>query len=248
VSSKAKCFVPAELLAKAISEKKWEALVALHEDGRIVGTVVKRWFDHVTLQGAAWPRMGIVDFFCVSPAWRKKGVGRLLLCEAHNQLQLPLTPMLILWEGLQFRQPAVCTGIFWVRQKPLKSSDSQAVCLQGEEAEKAWSSCVKGKFVRSGEIGKALETTVWRLGGGQTVAVWDTHHRSVPEGYRICVVVAWEGIDAVDAFVEAQGHPWQIFLCCSQMSEEWEWDSTFQWIGYNLQLGHTSMEFPCLAF
>lgn len=247
VSSKARCYLPVDLLAEAVAKGDWEVLVAIHEDGRFVGTVVKRWLPKVCVKGVEWRRMGVVDFFCVLPAWRNKGVGRLLLCEAHNRLTLPLNPMLILWEGVQFRQPPLATGLLYFRQRGLASASTVATQrLTGIEAQEMWLRCGKGRDVVSRSAEGALETSVWRLGTGGVV-VWDIHHRSVPEGYKICYIVGWTDLAAVDAFVEAQGNPWQICVCSAKVSETWSWDSAYQWIGYNFQTGFVSQEFPCLA-
>ncbi len=245
-SSKARCFYPAQALERAMREKEWDVLLAVHVDGRILGTVVKRWLPRVKIQGVLWPRIGVVDFFCVLPAWRNKGVGRLLLTTAHNELVEPLTPMLLLWEGFQWRQPAVCSGFFWMRKREMQTG--QVSKLVGEDASRAWANCVKGGCVVSeGYRGVGLETSVWNVGDG-AVVIWDTFHRSIPEGYRICIVMAWTSEEAVDRFVEGGGHGWDVCLCARKVSEQWTLDSPFQWIGYNLQTGFQTMEFPCLCF
>ena len=244
VSSKTRCYVPLEVFAEAVATRRWEVLVATHEDGRIVGTVVKRWLPKVCVKGVEWSRVGVVDFFCVVPAWRNKGVGRLLLSEAHNRMALPLTPMLILWEGVQFRQPPLTTGLLWVRQS--RPGGARTARVVEKEAEELWRRCSAGREIVSKSAEGAMETSVWRV-GQEAVVVWDSHHRSVPEGYKIGYVIGWTDRAAVDAFVEAQGNPWQICLCSTKVSELWSWDSSFQWIGYNLQTGFVSQDFPCLA-
>jgi hypothetical protein len=82
------------------------------------------------------------------------------------------------------------------------------------------------------------------------VAIWNTFHRSVPEGLLIGIVVGGSA-EAADALSSASGHPFGILLATWPFSlyglEGWQIDSPYQWISYNTHLGFVNTQFPGLC-
>ena len=96
------------------------------------------------------------------------------------------------------------------------------------------------------ELSDSRETSVWRISNG-SVAIWNTFHRSVPDGALIGIIVGYSCEAAVNSICEAKGHPYGILLRAG-MSSGWSIDSPFQWIAYNLQSGRMQTEFPGICF
>ena len=223
----------------------WEILLVVRQDGVLLGTVVRRRLRGLHVREARWAEAAAIDYFCVHPAWRKKGIGRALLNAIHNtgaDARSAMPPQLIFWEGLRPSVPPLAAGFFWSRRGLVATG----VPVLGEERRKAWRDCVKGVDVWTEEPGE--EISVWLTAGssaaGSSVVVWNTFHRSVPDGGAIGIVLAGDA-----NALAAAGSPWAVLLVPSLYSPGagWTLDSPFQWIGYNLSVGFVS-GFPLIGF
>jgi len=247
VSKSCRCMVPLQHLRKQWG--RWEIWTARKADGELVGTVVRRWFKDVRMFEVVWPKLAVVDFFCIHPAWRKRGLGRELLTRLHNATPAPFSPHMILWEGLQLSMPPLAVGWWWSKK-----------CVPGEQkaVPAAWNMQMqmqmqmqKGTAVDIASVtdSEASEVSTWRV-GPHHVTVWNTFHRSVPDGAVVGIILKATA-EGADLFSESSGHPFGVLLSQSgsvSSSSGWESDSPFQWIGYNLSCGKISTQFPCLAF
>ena len=228
-----RCVIPLEHLRKMSS---WEILVVVRGDGILLGTIVRRHLKNLHVREAKWADAAVIDYYCVHPAWRKKGIGRALLNAIHNTGPTPMPPQLIFWEGLR-AIPPLALGLFWNRRGVLGSG----VPVLGEECQRAWNDCVKGCDVWTEKPGE--EISFWRAGGGICI-VWNTFHRTVPDGGAIGIVLGGNA-DAL-----AASSPWAVLLLPGGFSSpgpSWKMDSPFQWIGYNLSIGFVG-GFPKIGF
>ena len=224
-----RCVVPVEHLQKM----DWEILLVIRE-GLILGTVVRRKIRNLHIRQAKWSEAAVIDYFCVHPAWRKKSIGRTLLNAIHNTglvSDQALPPQLIFWEGLKWIPP-LSVGILWSRRGILGPG------IPYLDRQKAWNS-VKGD-IWTDEPGE--EISVWSAPSGPVI-VWNTFHRSLPDGGSIGLILAGNGDEL------ARSSPWSVLLMPGTLSPgpEWKMDSPFQWIGYNLSIGFVS-SFPLIGF
>ena len=236
------CSVPLAHIKKMFSSGIWEIILVVRKDGNIVGTIVRRRIKNLHIREAKWSTAAVIDYFCVHPAWRKKGVGRSLLNAIHNTATVPMNPMppqLIFWEGLKFLPP-LSIGLFWTRRGVI----GPGVQVYGEECEKAWNNNRGDIWTeKAGE-----EITFWKTEHHGIVIIWNTFHRSVPDGGDIGIVLGGS-IDAVNSL--ALSSPWSVFLFpgynYGTFESPWKMDSPFQWIGYNLSVGFVGA-FPRIGF
>jgi hypothetical protein len=200
-----------------------------------------------------WPKAGVIDYFCIHPAYRNKGIGRSLLSLLHNTTTAAgiVPPHLMMWEGIQLSVPPVSTGLFMYK-KCSPVGGLQVEKLQGEasvEAE-AWTALQRGNQLWSEYDSSAEETSIWSSSRGP-VAIWNTFHRSVPEGLLIGIVVGCSAQAAADAFSSSSGHPFGILLASWPIGlsgiDGWQIDSPYQWISYNTHLGFVNTQFPGLC-
>jgi hypothetical protein len=113
--------------------------------------------------------------------------------------------------------------------------------IEGEEGLRVWKNLVRGADIWSEKPGS--EITLWKTARGN-VAIWNTFHRSVPEGKEIGIVLGADSSEAVNLI----GAPWGVLLSDSSHGEGWGMDSPFQWIAYNLGVGFISLRFPAVGF
>lgn len=249
-SNVCKCYVPITHIQSCIADNSWEVFLIVHKQTHeIVGTVVRRWLTKLHIQNVVWEKAGMVDFFCVHPAFRKKGIGRWLLATIHNTITPPMPPHLILWEGFQIKIPPAIQNTYWMKKRPMMLPIASSFATKNITCtlitdKKKWLNCVKGKDIWT-EDGPFREVSMWQLPAG-IVAVWNTFHTSIPDGLAIGIIVSGNAI-AVDQF-SAVG-PFGILLSagCPDGSTGWTRDSSFQIITYNLSTNFLSSDFPVLC-
>ncbi len=254
ISSRCKCVVPLKAVQEAVAEKRWDIWVSVREDtGQLIGTLVRRHIKDLKIDAARWPTAGVVDYFCVHPAWRAKGVGRLLLTLLHNSTPAPIPPHLMFWEqAIRLDVPCFSAGIFWVKKIQPTQSMSWEPIQDTKDRDRLWSSCIPAGSVTAN--GGWKETRVWR-GPEGSVAVWDTFHTTVPECERVGIVVGATSDQALTAFCNAGAGSFGVLLKPADsihVPEGWEYDAPYVWFAYNTLLGlkpnSVIGSFPCLAF
>lgn len=242
MSKACQCAVSKEFLMKAIASGRWQLLLTVSQ-GQIVGTLVRRYLKGLRVYEARWPQAAAIDFFCVHPNWRKRGVGRALLDTVHSMTASPIPPHLIFWEGLRPTIPPLATGCFWMRRTGGAVQAKRV--FEKERIQKAWTSCVKECSIWTEEPGE--EITVWDT-SGSLVVVWNTLHLTIPDGKPIGIVLS--DLSSANLLANSKS-PWGVLLLPQQTpiaQDPWSFDSMFQWIGYNLSIGKISTDFPRLGF
>lgn len=260
VSKAARCVTPLEYIQKA----SWDILVCVKGDSTVVGSLVRRWVVGLHMREVRWPKAGLIDYFCIHPAYRSKGVGRALLSLLHNITMPVITPQLMMWEGLQPTIPPISAGLFMYKKCPASASSSsstsqeqqqqqqQARKLTGAEASSVWLKMQQGNQVWNDYSETGEETSIWDLGEGRgQIAIWNTFHRSVPEGLLIGIIV---GSTASASSASSASLPFGILLMPSSIhntwalgGEGWAIDSPYQWVSYNTQFGTINTQFPGLS-
>jgi len=242
-SNSYRCVVPIEHIEKQIENLIWDVYVAV-SDSMVIGTLIRRWIPGFFLGGARWSLGGVVDYYCVHPAYRKKGVGRNLLTFLHNETQRPMPPHIMLWEGVQVSVPPLIAGILY--SKECFKSSLQTSKVQ-ENKKQIWGSCVKGDCWS--DISAGIETDIWDIEGSYVI-VTNTMHKTIPEGKSIGMVIAHSGsFENVNRFSQASGHDYGVLLYSSILPVAgWSFDSAFTWLGYNLQNSQTQTRYPCLWY
>ncbi len=232
----ARCMVP---MSHVLKMAKGDIFVCVR-GGEVIGSIVRRWLTGLHMREVRWPRAGIIDYFCIHPAHRKKGLGRALLTFLHNSTlytERLILPHLMLWEGIQPTIPPASVGLFLHR----KCYKGPSIAI--EEGSEAWSQLQRGKDIWNESCETSGETSIWKVGVAN-LAIWNTFHRSVPEGLLIGIVVGGSIADA-NAFAQASGHPFGILLMAGSLgSDGWTLDSPYQWISYNTKMNFISYQFP----
>lgn len=250
-SKSARCVVPLAHIQKCAAAGKWDILVCVKGDGEVVGTLARRWIEGLHMREVRWPKAGIIDYFCIHPAYRNKGIGRSLLSLLHNTTTAAgiVPPHLMMWEGIHPSIPPISVGLY-AYKKCLPVGGFQAEKLEGVAAREAWVELQRENTIHSDYSPSAEETSVWRLWPSvpyRHVAIWNTFHRSVPEGLLMGIVVGGSA-EAADAFSSASGHPFGILLATWPFSlSGWHIDSPYQWVSYNMQVGFINTQFPGLC-
>jgi GNAT superfamily N-acetyltransferase len=246
-SKSARCVVPLAHIQKCAAAGKWDILVCVKGDGEVVGTLARRWIEGLHMREVRWPKAGIIDYFCIHPAYRNKGIGRSLLSLLHNTTTAAgiVPPHLMMWEGIQLSVPPVSAGLFMYK-KCSPVGGLQVEKLESAAAREVWTGLQRGNQLWSEYDSSAGETSVWSSHKGP-VAIWNTFHRSVPEGLLIGIVVVGSS-EAADALSSASGHPFGILLAAWPLRMDgWQIDSPYQWISYNTHVGFINTQFPGLC-
>ena len=251
-SDSTRCIVPlSHIQAKA--KKSWTVLVIV-KDGIIIGSLVRRAITNLHMREVVWGSAGVIDYFCIHPAYRKRGIGRALLAAIHNIVQKPIQPHLMLLEGIQTRIPPCAAGVFVSKRC---QHTNLAIREVTEGHEKIWMDCVKGEIWSDWSAGpgsaeakgSGAEVSLWQIGSSY-VAIWNTFHYSIPDGARIGIILGYTG-DALEKVGTTVGHGYGVLLLGVSVAESfthtWSLDSPFQWISYNTNNGFIG-GFPALAF
>jgi len=217
-SSSSRCIVPLLHI-----KKSWTIIVVV-KDSQVIGSLVRRW-TKLHIKETTWQKAGIIDYFCIHPAYRKKGIGRALLSCLHNITERPIQPHLMLLEGVQLSMPPIAAGLYLSR----RCTDSTVIQKGGN-----WEDCVKGDIWIPYE---ESETTIWKTASG-IVAIWNTFHYSIPDGLRIGIIVGYTG--DVNEAASTISHGFGVLLLpvpVWKVVSGWTIDSPFQWLAYNTQTG-----------
>jgi hypothetical protein len=234
VSKACRCVLPASLISECIQDNSWEVYLVIRESNQeLVGTGVRKWLQNVHIKQTFWNQAAIIDYFCVHPAYRKKGVGRWILTTLHNTAPNPLPPHFILWEGVQVKIPPIASGLYYSKKRLIKKSISCEKVI-------APNNPFSGKDIYSG-AGKQREVSFYKVPSG-IISVWNTFHRSIPDGLAIGIILTGSQ-KAIDEFSDCG--PYGVLLANYAVSEGWTLDSPYQWVTYNLSGGFLSTDYPC---
>ena len=250
-SKSARCVVPLAHIQKCAAAGKWDILVCVKDNVEVVGTLVRRWIEGLHMREVRWPKAGVIDYFCIHPAYRNKGIGRSLLSLLHNTTTAAgiVPPHLMMWEGIQLSVPPVSAGLFMYK-KCSPVGGLQVEKLESAAAREVWTGLQRGNQLWSEYDSSAGETSVWSSPSGP-VAIWNTFHRSVPEGLLIGIVVGGgsaAAAEAADSLSSASGHPFGILLATWPLRMDgWQIDSPYEWISYNTHVGFINTQFPGLC-
>lgn len=246
-SKSCKCVLPLSYLENS----KLEIFIVLEErEQRLIGTVVRRWISNLHVKNVKWQSVALVEYFCVHPAWKKKGVGRWLLSTLHNtahSLKSPMPPHLILWEGIQPSYPPILAGFYWSK----KCISSSPIIQPTPLTQEIWNAGVKGKTMWSEFTEKGNEVSAWKLPAGY-VLVSNTFHTSI---YGPIGIIISGSNKAIQQLSNTKSQ-WGIlliphtnpFYINKELGDGWVLDSPFQWISYNMIVSNLTIgEFPCLC-
>ena len=220
-STTSRCSIP---LSAIKSRPHWDIVVA-RRGNEVIGTLVRRWIVGLHIKEAYMPKAGVIDFFCVHPAWRKKGIGRSLLYLIQNQTPRPIPPHLMLWETYVPTIPPVAAGSYWRKE---------FVPRQVEGVHAPWPSVGRSIWSEPGS-----DVHIYPVEGGH-VYIWNTWHRRIPQGDAIGIVMACTGK------IETVQSPFGLLLADTKY-EGWEYNGPFQWGLYMMNAGFISTEFPLLG-
>jgi len=226
-STTSRCCIPLGVIQ---SRSQWDIFVA-RSGSQVIGTLVRRWVVGLHIKEAYMPKAGVIDFFCVHPAWRKKGIGRNLLYGVHNDTARPAPPHLMLWESYVPTIPPVAAGTYWRKEvvpKQIHSIDDPSI----------WATMAKDRTVWS-DYTAGSDVYIYPLKGGY-ICIWNTWHRRIPQGDAIGIVLACTGnIDTVQS-------PFGLLLADTKY-EGWEFNGPFQWGLYNMNAGCISTQIPLIC-
>lgn len=229
-----RCCIPYQRIRRSLDAGTWDIYV-VRRDRQVIGTLVRRWITGFHVKGAYMPKAGIIDFFCVHPAWKRKGVGRTLLFLIHNATVRPMPPHLMFWESYLPTIPPSIAGIYWKKECVLGKRDS----LPEERERQVWTSLAGKRAIRS-EYRRCEDILTYEMRGG-AVIIWNTWHRRIPQGDSIGIVLASTG--SMDELYECS--PFGLLLADRQY-EGWEFNGAFQWGMYNMNTGFITTEFPLI--
>jgi ribosomal protein S18 acetylase RimI-like enzyme len=248
-SDTTRCIVPLLHIQRKV-QGSWTILVVV-KDGVVIGSLVRRKIKKLHMREVVWASAAVIDYFCIHPAYRKRGIGRALLAAIHNIADKPIQPQLMLLEGVQVRIPPCAAGVFVSKRC---QHTNLAIREVTEGHEKIWMDCVKGSVIWSDWTGgtgggEGGEVSLWQIGGSY-VAIWNTFHYSIPDGARIGIILGYTG-DALEKVGSTVGHGYGVLLLGVSVAESfthtWSLDSPFQWISYNTNNGFIG-GFPSLSF
>jgi hypothetical protein len=227
-----RCCIPQERIHRSHSAGHWDIFV-VRRGNQVIGSLVRRWVTGFHVKEAYLPKAGVIDLFCVHPAWKKKGVGRALLCLVHTLTARPAPPHLMLWESYLPSIPPMAAGVYWRKEYKVEPREQ----ISDAEALVAWNRLKEGRPIWS-DYKKSEDVHIYRVNSGYVV-IWNTWHRRIPQGDTIGIVLASTG--SLDGFSSPFG-----LLLADTKYEGWEFNGPFQWGLYNMNTGFISSQFPLL--
>jgi len=247
-SASARCILPLLHIRNMVSKGVWTVLVIVKE-GNVIGTLVRRWIKGLHMEEVTWQKAGVIDYFCIHPAYRNKGIGRTLLSCIQNITERPIPPHLMLLEGVQLSIPPISADLYFsIHTGQTTGHTGQTSQIQEVDGESVWKLCVKGLLWSDYQ---GHETKIWKTASGY-VAILNTFHYSIPGGLRIGQIIGYTGQGFQDAARTAE-HGYGILLMSgfsgmiSLREHGWKIDSPYQFIGYNIQSKFLG-GFPGLCF
>jgi GNAT superfamily N-acetyltransferase len=240
-SSSCMCRIP----LAALQNPNWEIYVVF-SNSTLIGTIVRKWIDNLHVYSVKWPKAAVVDYFCVHPAFKKKGIGRWLLSTLQNSIpsNTPLPPHLILWDGLQPSYPPLSIGFYFSKPIVKKDKSTEQIPLTKE----IWNSLMKSKSVWSEFSSQAKEVSAWKV-SNEILLLSNSFHSSI---HGPIATILYGSPLAIQHFSESQS-PWGVLLLPSSLfsippDSTWSLDSPYQWISYNMIVPNLSIgDFPCLS-
>lgn len=232
-----KCCIPEQRIRRSYDSGIWDIYVVRRiQTKEVVGSLVRRWITGFHVKGAYMPKAGIIDFFCVHPAWKKRGVGRTLLSIVHSVTPRPVPPHLMFWESYIPTIPPAVAGIYWRKE-----------CIVGKRQALAdertvWESLTRDRPIWS-EYKKSEDILTYATCSG-FVVIWNTWHRRIPQGDLIGIVLACTAEKSISEMYTCS--PFGLLLADKQY-EGWEFNGPFQWGIYNMNTGFISTEFPLVC-
>jgi len=233
-STSTRCIVPLLHIRNMVSKGIWTVLVIVKEEN-VIGSLVRRWIKGLHMEQVTWQKAGVIDYFCIHPAHRNKGIGRTLLSCMHNLTERPIPPHLMLLEGLQLSIPPISADLYFSIQATghIGQTAGQIQEVAEGERQRVWKLCVKGCLWSDYQ---GHETKIWKTASGY-VAILNTFHYSIPDGLRIGQIIGYTGQGFQDA-ARTLEHGYGILLMSGLgclREEGWKIDSPYQFIGYNIQ-------------
>jgi hypothetical protein len=79
--------IPSEVISEGITKNSWLGIEARDIDLNLIALIISKPISH--FYSSEFPKqslrdIGLVDYFCISPPWRKKGLGTILLFKLHE--------------------------------------------------------------------------------------------------------------------------------------------------------------------
>lgn len=225
-----RCCIPEDRIRRSHSAAHWDIYI-VRRGGEVIGSLVRRWVFGFHVKEAYLPKAGVIDFFCVHPAWKKKGVGRTLLSLVHTVTARPGPPHLMLWESYLPSIPPMSAGVYWRKECVVGKRERLA-----EVEERAiWERIREGRPIWS-EYKHSEDLHFYATPSGYIV-IWNTWHRRIPQGDAIGIVLASTG--------DFSPSPFGLLLADTKY-EGWDFNGPFQWGLYNMNTGFISSQFPLL--
>jgi GNAT superfamily N-acetyltransferase len=235
--------------------------VGVYKDSTLIGCAISRSLGTLHIKENPVPNTGLVDFFCVHKAWRKKGIASLLLQELvrltakkdrlvhlFQKEGFPLSPIPPIWQS----------HYLW-RKKGLPSSLSEHLGKEGIATRSlvkyfSYTNAIPHNSIAS--IPKQLtgDSELYSFnykGYSMNLCITDTFHRSVPEGWKlgeIQWILPSDGIPIPLAIQEmaietlADASKYEIILLDATLphrkTKGWQKDSPYGYYLFNYNPGH----------
>lgn len=282
-SNRCRISIDPTFLKNRVTSGEWICYVARDlQFGECIGSVISRPLGWLRIGTTVFNNVRCIDFLCVAEGWRKRGVARELLIRIHNHMASAanattgiIPPHLFLLETPQIQIPPLCTVSLVRRLGGLKGhavNECKEISQIQEALYRVWiDRKIRVVSVPSveGDGGNHLGATRIVRIGGWYLAIQDTWHRTIPEGFHIIELLGpWragvEGEAAVKRSVATEISAEEAVEFCvdstvckksivlttastPRSSADWVPDATgIQWIAYNIQSGIPIFNAPLL--